>query len=95
MDVIRCNHCRFSEMTDCGLVCKVRAGVGMFFVPDDGFCHMAEDRSDCGTCAECKYYREHSHDYLGDRFDGVCCMSELIAFSTMSSEKACRGFGKR
>ena len=95
MDVIRCKHCRFSEMTDCGLVCKVRAGVGMFFVPDDGFCHLAEEHSDDCKCRDCKHYREHKHDQFGDRFDGVCCMSELFAFSTMSGNQACRGFVKR
>ena len=48
MDVIKCKYCRFAErLEDKGiLVCKVREGVGWFFVPENGFCHMAEERSD-------------------------------------------------
>lgn len=96
MDVIRCKHCRFSEMTDCGLVCKVRKGVGGFYVPDDGFCHLAEEELESvGKCCDCKHYREHKHDHFGDRFDGVCCMSERFAFSTMSGKQGCWVFEKR
>ena len=96
MDIVKCRHCRFSEMTDCGLVCKVRAGVGMFYVPDDGFCHLAEeDTEKVDKCGDCKHYRECSHYHFGDRFDGVCCEGERFAFSTMSCSKACLVFEKR
>ena len=97
MDVIRCDHCRFAEQLegDGVLVCKVREGVGWFHVPDDGFCHLAEERSDDVRCGDCKYYREHEHDHFGDRFDGVCCKSERLAFSTMSGKQDCPVFEKR
>ena len=96
MDVIRCKHCRFSEMTDCGLVCKVRGGVGWFYVPGDGVCHLAEeDLESVGKCGDCKHYREHKHERFGDRFDGVCCKSERLAFSTMSGSQDCWAFEKR
>lgn len=95
MDVIRCRHCRFSEMTDCGLACKVRAGVGMFFVPDDGFCHLAEERSDDRRCGDCKHYRDHKHYYKGSTFSGICCKHETVAFSMMEDRAACANFKKR
>ena len=97
MDVIRCRNCRFAEQLEDegGLVCKVRAGVGMFFVPDDGFCYLAEARSDDGKCCDCKHYREHKHEHLGDKFDGVCCKSERFAFSTMSGKEGGWVFEKR
>lgn len=98
MDVIKCMYCRFAEQLEGegALVCKVREGVGGFYVPDDGFCHLAEEEPESvAKCGECKHYREHRHDHFGDRFDGVCCKSERIAFSTMSSGKACRAFEKR
>lgn len=97
MDVVRCRNCRFAEPLEGegGLVCKVREGVGGFHIPDDGFCHMAEERSDDGRCGNCKHYREHRHDYLGDRFDGVCCRGERFAYSTMSNSQACLVFEKR
>ena len=97
MDVIRCKNCRFAEpLEDEGiLVCKVRECVGWFYVPGDGFCHLAEERSDDGKCGDCKHYREHKHDHFGDRFDGVCCKAERIAFSTISGKQGCRVFEKR
>ncbi len=98
IDVVRCKHCRFAEPLEgeCGLVCKVREGVGWFYVPDDGFCHLAEEKLESvDKCGDCKHYREHKHDHLGDRFDGVCCESDLFAFSTMSSGKACLVFEQR
>ena len=98
MDVIRCRHCRFAEQLDDEgvLVCKVREGVGGFYVPDDGFCHLAEeDMESVGKCCDCKHYREHKHDHFGDRFDGVCCKSERLAFSTMSGKQGCWVFEKR
>ena len=98
MDVIRCRHCRFAEpLEDEGvLVCKVREGVGGFYVPGDGFCHLAEEKLESvGKCGECKHYREHRHDHFGDLFDGVCCKSERFAFSTTSGNQACRVFEKR
>lgn len=97
IDVVRCRNCRFAEPLEGvgALVCKVRDGVGGFFVPDDGFCHLAEERSDDGKCGDCKHYREHKHDHFGDRFDGVCCKSERFAFSTMSGWKDCAHFEKR
>lgn len=98
MNVIRCKNCRFAEQLEGEgvLVCKVREGVGWFYVPDDGFCNLAEEKLEIvGKCGECKHYREHRHEHLGDRFDGVCCMAEYLAFSTMSSGKACRVFEKR
>ena len=97
MGVVKCKHCRFAEQLEGEgvLVCKVRGGVGGFYVPDDGFCHLAEERSEDGRCGECKYYRDHKHDRFGNRFDGVCCKSERLAFSTMSGGKACRYFEER
>lgn len=98
IDVVRCKQCRFAVPLEreCGLVCKVREGVGGFYVPDDGFCHLAEEKFEIvDKCGDCKHYRKHKHDHLGDRFDGVCCRSEIIAFSTMSGGQACRGFEKR
>ena len=98
MDVIKCKHCRFAEPLEGegGLVCKVREGVGGFYVPDDGFCHLAEeDLERVGKCGDCKHYREHKHYHLGDRFDGVCCKSERLAFSTMANSPSCRVFEKR
>ena len=91
MDVVMCRNCRFAEPLEGegGLVCKVREGVGWFYVPDDGFCHMAEERSDVGRCGDCKHYREHKHDHFGEMFDGVCCKGERFAFSTMSSYQDC------
>ena len=77
-------------------MCKVRDAVGGFYVPDDGFCHLAEvDMEKVGKCCDCKHYREHKHDYFGDRFDGVCCEGERFAFSTMSNSQACLVFEKR
>lgn len=97
MDVVRCRHCRFAEPLEGvgALVCKVREGVGGFYVPDDGFCHLAEERSDGRRCGECKHYIENKHNNFGDNFDGVCCEEERFAFSTMSSGKACLVFEKR
>lgn len=98
MNVIRCKNCRFAEPLEGedGLVCKVREGVGGFYVPDDGFCYLAEEKLESvGKCGDCKHYREHRHDHFGDRFDGVCCKAEYLAFSTMSNGKACRVFEKR
>lgn len=98
MDVVRCKHCRFAERLEAedSLVCKVREGVGGFIVPDDGFCHLAEEKIESvGKCGECKYYREYRHDHLGDRFDGVCCRYERLAFSMMSGGQACSLFEKR
>lgn len=98
MGIVKCKHCRFTEPLEgeCGLVCKVRESVGGFYVPDDGFCHLAEVKLESvGKCGECKHYREHKHDHFGDRFDGVCCKAERLAFSTMSSGKACINFEKR
>ena len=76
-------------------MCKVREGVGGFYVPDDGFCHMAEDRSDDGRCGDCKHYREHKHDHFGVNYDGVCCKDERLAVSTMCRYKDCLVFEKR
>ena len=96
MDVIRCRHCRFAEQLEGVLVCRGRECVGWFYVPDDGFCHLAEEKLESvGKCFDCKHYREHKHDNFGDRFDGVCCKSERFAFSTMSGNQACRVFEKR
>ena len=98
MDVIRCRHCRFAEQLEGEgvLVCKVREGVGGFYVPCDGFCHLAEEKLESvGKCFDCKHYREHKHDNFGDRFDGVCCKAERLAFSTMSSYQDCPVFKKR
>ena len=97
MDVIRCKHCRFAEQLEgeCCLVCKVREGVGGFCVPDDGFCHLAEERSDDGKCGDCVHYRGHKHYYKGRAFSGICCKHELVAFSVMENSVACANFGKR
>ena len=97
MEVIRCRHCRFAEQLEGEgvLVCKVREGVGGFYVPDDGFCYLAEERSDDGKCGDRKRTNYREHDHFGDRFDGVCCKAERLAFSTMSGNQACRVFEKR
>ena len=98
MEVVKCKYCRFAERLEGedALVCKVRKGVGGFYVPDDGFCHLAEeDIEKVSKCCDCKHYREHNHYNFGDNFDGVCCESERFAFSTMSSGKACLVFEKR
>lgn len=97
MDVIRCSRCRFAEQLEGegALVCKVREGVGGFYVPDDGFCHLAEERSDGGRCGECAHYRRHKHYYKGSTFSGVCCKHETVAFSMMENRAACAYFEKR
>ena len=99
IEIIRCRECKHAKHRDDveqgKLACMVREGLGGFIVPEDGFCHLAEERSDDGKCGDCKHYREHKHDHFGDRFDGVCCKSERIAFSTMSGNQACRVFEKR
>ena len=95
IEIVRCRDCIHAEHRDDiergKLACMVREGLGVFIVPDDGFCFLAEARGD--TCGKCVFFRRYEHkNPYGVYLCGVCCAYKRYAGGTDEDRDACERF---